>query len=171
VPVLLVVTMGASACLGGSGSAAPVTHPRVSPADRLAISVKLLPEPCSSGAIPPGCRDAKPQLHRYALTCGPTGGTMPNAAGACAAIADLVAQNGNAGGCPGVLRGPGSTATIAGTVSGRPFHLQLDGGYSWCGPPANVMRDYWILSTFPCSHTPLHMAGSHWAEATGCRPE
>ncbi len=171
VPMLLVMAFLATACLGGSGSAAPTSHVRVVPRDRLEISVRLLPGVCNAGATPPRCRHATPTRHRYSLTCAPAGGTMPDPPRACAALADLRRSGRQTGGCIGVTRGPGSTAAIAGVVDRHPFHLPLDAAYSWCGPPAHILRDFWILSTFPCGHVPLHMAHSHFSEAIGCRPE
>jgi hypothetical protein len=70
-----------------------------------------------------------------------------------------------------VLLGRGSTAAISGTFAGRLFKLRLSAGSSWCGQSRPLLRDFWVLSTFPCSNLVLRSGGrdfSKWARATGC---
>jgi hypothetical protein len=111
-----------------------------------------------------------PAVDRYSLTCGPAGGSAPNPQAACHAIADYLRRRDRVGGCAGVLLGHGSTAQISGMYAHRRFHLSLTAGYSWCGQPRPILRDYWVLSTFPCSTLVLRTGGNypHWPRATGC---
>jgi hypothetical protein len=111
---------------------------------------------------------------RYSLMCGPAGGTMPNPVAACEAVVDYIAHRGRSATCIGDLSLlPGSGAMITGTFDRRPFKLSLS-AYSWCGQQRSVMRDFWILSTFPCSTIVLHegqgsLSYASWAKATGCQ--
>lgn len=99
---------------------------------------------------------------------------MPNPAAACAAIDDLVTHKRTANGCIGLpIPRTTSTTSISGTYAHRPFHLKLLAAGSWCGEPAPVLRDYWILSTFPCATLVTHTDnGDHvyadWAHKSGC---
>jgi hypothetical protein len=140
------------------------------PTSRLRIVVRLLPGRCGSGEVDGPCRDAAPSVHRYSLTCGPAGGTAPNPKAACRAIADYLSRRDQMSACAGVLLGHGSTAQISGTYAGRPFQLRLTAGYSWCGQPRPILRDFWVLSTFPCSTLVLRTGGNYprWPRATGC---
>jgi hypothetical protein len=117
-----------------------------------------------------GCAEAAATVRRYALTCDPAGGTDPNPTAACRAIGDYVKRRDQAGGCIGVLAGPGSTAVIAGTYAHRRFRLRLVSGFSWCGRPLALLRDFWVLSTFPCSTVVVREGGRYpaWPRATGC---
>jgi hypothetical protein len=95
---------------------------------------------------------------------------MPNPPAACRAIGDYLGRRHQAGGCIGSDAGPGSSAVISGTYARRPFRLKLAAGSSWCGQPPALLRDYWVLSTFPCS-TPVVRSGGRsptWPRATGC---
>jgi hypothetical protein len=171
--VLLVILAAAlTGCLGGGPTSAPGrTQGPVHPAGQLQIAVRLLPGGCGLGAFSKDCTATAPRLRRYALSCGPAGGTAPNPPAACRAIADYLGRRGQVGGCAGVLLGPGSTATISGTFAHRPFRLRLTAGYSWCGQPRPLLRDFWVLSTFPCSNLVLRTGGrnfARWARDTGC---
>jgi hypothetical protein len=155
-----------SGCFAGSSSRPPSTH--APPKGTLAITVAL--RRCTDKM---GLCIGRPPLH-YTLTCGPAGGSMPQAAAACAAIADLRRPRADTGrGC--VMRGVvvnAATASIHGTFAGAPFALGLTSAGSWCGRPRSVTRDYWILSTFPCSTIVIHEARAEpyagWARASGC---
>ena len=130
---------------------------------------------------PQACRVSTPcaqvgTAHRDSLTCGPAGGTMPNPRAACDAIDDLVTHHRKAIVCLGPFPqggGRGATAAIVGTFAGRPFRLVLT-PESWCGQPIPVMRDYWILSTFPCSTRVDYLANefttpyADWPRVSGC---
>jgi hypothetical protein len=153
---------GSGAGGGASGQAAR---------DRLQIVVRLLPHVRAGGSPSSRCRAASPTVRRYGLTCGPVGGTAPNPAAACRAVADYLHRRSELPGCPGVLVGPGSTATIAGMVSDRPFRLRIVAGYSWCGQSKPLLRDFWILSVFPCSNPVLRSGRgdfASWARSNGC---
>lgn len=99
---------------------------------------------------------------------------MPNPVAACKAVVDYIAHRGRSASCIGDLSLlPSSSALITGTFDRRPFKLALS-AYSWCGQPKPVMRDFWILSTFPCSTIVLHEGQGRrsyaaWAKATGCQ--
>ena len=155
--------VGVAGCAGGRS-----TGP--TPAGRLQIAVRLWPRSCPFGALARDCRNVAPTVRGYTLTCDPAGGSVPNPRAACRAIGDYVKRRGEAGGCIGGLAGPGSTAVIAGKYAHRPFHLKLESGYSWCGQPPALLRDFWVLSTFPCSTLVLREGGSYprWPRATGC---
>jgi hypothetical protein len=139
------------------------------PAADLVVRVRL--DDCTLLMAGP-CR---PFQRRCVLRCGPPRGSMPHVAAACAAVADLARTHP----APGArcLRAPDfapSTAVVRGTIARRPFALRLSSGYSWCDQAPRVERDYWIVSTFPCSVRVIHTgaAGSEpyrrWAHATGC---
>jgi hypothetical protein len=59
----------------------------------------------------------------------------------------------------------------AGRYGDRPFHLTIDAGYSFCDQTPAVVRDLWVLSTFPCSNRVLRMDRQHVARTVGCAPE
>lgn len=172
--LLLVTALGATACLGGS-STAPASHGEdstangVVPAGSLRLAVRILPGRCALGIETPRCKTATAVVRHYSLTCGPAGGSMPNPARACAAIADYLQQD-HRGGCSAALSGPGSTADVTGTFAHRPFSLKLATANSWCGRTPRVLRDLWILSTLPCSadNDVLREAGADLAMAIGC---
>ncbi len=118
-------------------------------------------------------------LHRrYSLRCDPARGTLPGAASACLALTDLITHRYHGTGCtgPAPYGGP-STARIAGLVNHHPYALDLQSDNSWCGhPPRALLRDYWALSTFPCTVNVLHereagapSAYPQWAHWAGCR--
>lgn len=166
-----VFAVGMAGCAGGAPPPAPVTTVASPvPAGRLQIAVQLLPRTCPFGAVSKHCPNATPTRHLYTLTCGPAGGTAPNPRAACRAIGDYLRRRGRLGACVGVLAPPGPTTVIAGTFAHRPFHLRLTAGYSWCGQPPALLRDYWVLSTFPCSTLVLRSGGRYpaWPRATGC---
>src|SRR5512144_3378534 len=96
----------------------------------------------------------------YTLTCGPPGGTMPDADAACGALADYVKHRDDPGRiCIGPVPRTPSTL-VAGTFAGHRLHLRITPG-SWCGTSDALMRDYWVLSTFPCSTTVFHHGDQH----------
>jgi hypothetical protein len=168
-----ILAVGPAGCFGGwaaPGPAPGTTGASPAPTGRLRIIVRLLPGKCGFDALSARCRDLAPAVARYALTCGPAGGTAPNPHAACAAIADYLRRRDRVGGCAGVLAGSGSVAQISGTYGRRRFHLRLTAGYSWCGQPRPILRDYWVLSTFPCSTFVLRTGGDYprWPRATGC---
>jgi hypothetical protein len=165
IPIGLVL----SACLGGGGghaTTAPSSAAReaIPAASRLRIVSKL------------GLGTPSLVTHRYTLTCGPPGGTMPDPAAACSAIADYL-HRGKPTGCAGLLVLPeaiSAFAAITGDFEHRRFKLRLSTA-SWCGVPRPVMRDFWILSTFPCTTVVTHTGGAKtyadWARASGCRAQ
>jgi hypothetical protein len=154
---------GVAGCAGG-GSTSPA------PTGRLQIAVRLGLGRLSVRRAEPSLRGATATVRHYTLTCDPAGGSDPNPRAACRAIGDYVKRRGQAAGCIGGLAGPGSTAAIAGMYAHRPFHLKLESGYSWCAQPPALLRDCWVLSTFPCSTLVLREGGSYprWPRATGC---
>lgn len=164
--ILVVMVAMAAGCLGGSAAPPPSGHLHVQ------VSLSFQREtPCETAA---GCDDLIAVTHSYSLRCGPAAGTMPNPQAACEAIDDLVTHHRRPMACMGVLRGglPQSTASITGRFANRPFRLHLTND-SWCGQPTPVVRDYWALSTFPCSTTVIHYDYTHetyerWAHRSGC---
>lgn len=162
---------GLAGCFGGASQPGTVkTGASPASAGRLQIAVRLMPKACPFGALGTRCRGATPTVHRFILTCDPAGGTVPNPPAACRAIGDYLTRRDQIRGCIGTLGGPGSTAAISGTYAHRPFHLKIESGYSWCGQPPALLRDYWVISTFPCSTLVLRTGGSYpaWPRATGC---
>jgi hypothetical protein len=137
-PVLVACALIAPACMG-SGS---------EPSGRLSVVVSL------------GPGGSHPAVRQYTLTCGPAGGTMPDAEAACEALADYLKHRDDPGRiCIGLVpRTP--SALVAGTFAGRRLHLQITPG-SWCGTSDTLMRDYWILSTLPCSTTVFRYPNQH----------
>jgi hypothetical protein len=171
-PVVLLVALSGSGCFGGGSVSPQAVNPLpVSPSGRLSVVVTLragiTPTKIGAGTTPSTTK------HRYSLTCGPPGGTMPNPAAACKAVVDYIAHRGRSATCIGDLSLlPSSSAMITGTFDRRPFKLALS-AYSWCGQPKPVMQDFWTLSTFPCSTLVLRTGGgksyASWAKATGCQ--
>jgi hypothetical protein len=159
--ILVLIGLTAPGCLG-SGSATPAStasHPTVrTPRDRLAVSVRL------------GLNTHLPVTHHYLLTCDPAGGTMPHPAAACRAISDYLHHNGRGGNCFTSVTAT-ATTSIVGTFAHKPFKLRITTG-SWCGASRPIMRDYWTLSTFPCSTIVIHTGNTtsyaDWARASGC---
>jgi hypothetical protein len=119
-----------------------------------------------------GLNTQLPVTHHYLLTCDPAGGTMPHPIAACHAIADYLGRRrGEGGACFGVLTRATAMASLLGTFRGRSLTLRIN-NESWCGASRPVMRDYWTLSTFPCSTIVIHTGNTpsyaSWARATGC---
>jgi hypothetical protein len=85
---------------------------------------------------------------------------MPDGEGACGALADYLKHRDDPGRiCIGLVpRTP--SALVAGMFAGHRLHLQITPG-SWCGTSDTLMRDYWILSTFPCSTTVFRYPNQH----------
>jgi Subtilisin inhibitor-like len=145
-------------------------HAPTTPPARLTLVSSIVPK-CGRDSL---CFETV--AHRYTLRCDPASGTMPNPAAACAALYDLeshYADVGPYGTCIGPLQPNPSTAALGGTYNGRPFHLKLQSNSSWCGLPKPVLRDYWVLSAFPCTVGVLHVDdGSNsyadWARQAGC---
>ena len=142
-----------------------------------ALTVRVYLNGCSLG-MAGTCRN----LHRrYSLRCDPAGGTMPDAVAACSALTDLTAHRYHGiGGCTGPAPNGGpSTAQISGSVNHHSYTLDLESDNSWCGdPPRALLRDYWILSTFPCTIRVDHerppgapAAYPGWAHWAGCPSE
>lgn len=113
-----------------------------------------------------GTNHSAPQ--RYALRCGPAGGTMPGPDAACGALADYVKHRSDpARMCTGFIpRIP--RAVVTGRFAGHRLHLQITPG-SWCGVSDALMRDYWILSTFPCTTLVFRYSNQH-AYSKGIAP-
>lgn len=171
IPVLAVLAATATACFGSGGAAQTGGG---APAGRLTLTVSLLQPGCGFIGAMPRCTSAS--IHRSTLTCNPDSGTVPHPSAACGAIADYLRRGGGTHGlCFGLVGGPGSTSNLVGTYDHRPFRLRLQAGYSWCGAPRPVMRDFWILSGFPCSVVVIHDGGpgipfpySRWSRWAGC---
>jgi hypothetical protein len=168
-PVVFAVAL--AGCVGGGQSipARASSASTVIPTGRLEFAVRLWPRDCPFGALGGRCREATPSVRHYTLECGPAGGNHPNPRAACRAIADYLTRRNRYGRCKGLLTA-GSTAVVSGTYARHPFHLRLTAGYSWCGQPPELLRDYWVLSTFPCSTRVLRTGGDYpqWPRATGC---
>jgi hypothetical protein len=60
-----------------------------------------------------------------------------------------------------MVAAPTAMANLVGTFDHHRFKLRIT-DESWCGQPRPVMRDLWVLSTFPCS--------SSAAPDSGCKP-
>ena len=129
----LALALVASGCLGSGAQPAP--------SGQMTVTVRL------------GLGTHRPATHRYSLRCNPAGGTMPSSGAACAAVADYVHRRNERGGfCSGFSPIPGAKASLVGTFADQPFRLQIT-NMSWCGVSPSLMRDYWILSTFPARHS------------------
>ena len=139
--------LAAPACLGSA------SHP----SGRLSVSVTLGSSTTSAGT------------HRYTLTCGPAGGTMPDRSAACSALADYLRHRDDPGRmCTGpVPEAP--KAIVAGRFDGHHLRLEITPG-SWCGVSDSLMHDYWVLSTFPCSTVVFRYADQH-PYSKGIAPE
>jgi hypothetical protein len=101
-----------------------------------------------------------PATHRYELRCGPTGGTMPGPGTACSALADYIHHRDDPG---RICIGPTPripNTILAGRFAGRRLRIEITPG-SWCGASNSVMRDYWILSAFPCSTLVFRYSNQH----------
>jgi hypothetical protein len=105
----------------------------------------------------------------YTLRCGPAGGTMPDAEAACSALADYVKHRSDPGRFCSSLGAGVPRARVTGTFDGRRLRLDLT-TISWCGVSEALMRDYWILSTFPCSTPVMHYSNQH-PYSKGIAPE
>lgn len=155
VALVLGLVVGVAAGCFGSGHAIVSAKPR----DVLSVVVHGL-----SGQT----------VHRYTLTCHPDAGSMPHPGTACAAIADYLGRGSPPPRCLGG-DASGPTTFIGGRFDHRRFTLELS-VQSWCDVPPAAMRDFWTLSTFPCStvleriqsFTPLQFA--RLSGCTGGRP-
>jgi hypothetical protein len=173
--------MIAAGCLGGSGRAGTSTP---IPTGRLAITVRMVSVRQVASPCPPSAGDpcgGVPSRHpparrfstrRYLLSCDPVGGTMPNPQAACAAMADLSKQSPLTH-CTGdaAVPAPTAIAILVGTFGRHPVKLYIT-NESWCGQPRPVMRDLWVLSTFPCSTAVNHFHTQPYAtfaSDTGCK--
>jgi hypothetical protein len=164
--ILALVAVMAVGCFGGGSSA---------PSADLRVEVGSGTPPCQAASS--RCAQVMQIDRSYSLTCDPTGGTMPNPQEACAAIAALTTRHRIGRTCIGDAgeRLDAPVAIVSGTFAGKPYRLQLDSRQSWCGQPAPVLRDYWILSTFPCDTVVDHLDNSGegyaaWAHKSGCTP-
>ena len=163
---LALVALATTACLGSSAAGKQTTpFGPVTPSSPTRLVVEV--------SYGPNQLNALARSHRYTLTCDPSGGTMPDAGRACAALVDL--QHRRLGGCIGVLGSTGPRAVIVGTFEHRHYQLALTAAYSWCGQTRPVLRDYWVLSTFPCSVKVLREAQKDvdmnypaWPRWAGC---
>lgn len=148
------------------GTATPPSASVSSPAAGSApASQPATPPPPSAGERPGGTKltvtvrmspSAKPIVRT--LTCDPAGGTVPNAAGACAALAKTAAAKGGDPFaptpknqmCTQIFGGP-QTATVKGTWHGRPVDATFD-RKNGCA----VKRWNDIAAVFgPLPHTPV----------------
>jgi len=171
---LVVLSVIAAGCLGGGSSHSGSSKVRLTPTGSLAIAVRMVvvrqivsPCPLSTGDPCGGVPSRHPPARRYStrhyrLTCNPAGGTLPNPQAACAAMTDLSKPRPPAR-CTGdaMVAAPTAMANLVGTFDHHPFKLRIT-DESWCGQPRPVMRDLWVLSTFPCS--------SSAAPDSGCKP-
>lgn len=159
--ILVLIALMASGCLG-SGSASPTSTPGQptvgTSRDRVAVTVTL------------GLNTKLPITYRYSLTCDPAGGTMPHPREACHAISDYLHHSMRGGDCFGEVI-PTASASMVGAFAHKPFRLRID-TESWCRASTPIMRDYWTLSTFPCTTLVLHTTNissyPDWAKASGC---
>ena len=143
----------------------------------LTLFALVLPACSGSGSQPSGRMNvvvtlgsstSAPVTHRYTLTCGPAGGTMPGPGAACGALADYLKRRSEPGRfCSGLSAGVPS-ASLTGRFAGHRLQLQIT-SMSWCGASDALMRDYWVLSTFPCSTVVTHYSNQH-AYSKGIAP-
>jgi hypothetical protein len=173
VVVLIVVVLSTSACFGGSAlTTTPAPTSTAVHAESGVLTIRVNLNTCAPALWGP----CGPVTRHYSLICRPAGGTMPHPQAACAALADYLAYRKAATGpqyiCRGILGRPTATAVISGIYAGHHFLLKLT-NQSWCGASMRVMRDYWALSTFPCSTTVIHTQNiqpyRRFAHASGCR--
>jgi hypothetical protein len=165
-----------SGCFGGDHHSAGHLSVAVSLPQAAPRLCNLGNHHCSTPAPPSS-------LRRYTLTCSPDGGSMPSPGRACRAIGDYLTRRNHLGECLGYFPDTWGDATVTGSYHGRPFHLKLEAGYSWCGQNGALLRDFWTLSTFPCTVLVLRSGPSpydakpgtapipayeHWARASGC---
>ncbi len=81
------------------------------------------------------------RTERYSLNCDrPPRGTMPNAADACTAIADLGLPH-NRTSCKGHGRSELGSVSVTGSLRGKPVHVLLTTA-KWCGASAGLRQDY-----------------------------
>jgi hypothetical protein len=172
--ILAMLAALAVGCFGGE-SGTTTSRPTLAAASgTLRVAVTLRRAVTPTQIVPAGATSVARRRH-YSLTCGPAGGTMPTPTAACAALDDLATHHRRPRFCSIIQpQGGGalSTASITGTFAGRPFRLRLT-NESWCGEPDPVMRDFWVLSTFPCSTVVIHSDNSggtyaDWAHKSGC---
>jgi hypothetical protein len=134
---LTVIALAASGCLGSQAQ----------PSGNVEVVVTL-----GTGAHPAG--------RHYTLRCGPTGGTMPDAHAACGALADYVKHRSDPMGFCSGFTATVPRAVVRGTYDGHRLRLTLT-SISWCGVSDAMMRDFWILSTFPCSTLVVRYPDQH----------
>ncbi len=159
--ILVLIGLMASGCLGSGSASTASTAGRSTvrtTRDRVAVTVTL------------GLNTKLPITYRYSLTCDPAGGTMPHPRAACHAISNYRHQRTRRSDCFGEVI-PTASASIVGAFANKPFRLRID-TESWCRASTPIMRDYWTLSTFPCTTLVLHTTNissyPDWARASGC---
>lgn len=144
---LALISLAAAGCAGSKSE----------PSGKLSVVVTYGTEVVSDGS------------RQFTLTCGPAGGTMPDREAACGALADYLKHRSDPGRFCSSL-GPGlPKALVTGTFDDHRVHLDLS-SISWCGASDAVMRDYWVLSTFPCSTPVMHYSNQH-PYSKGIAPE
>jgi hypothetical protein len=111
---------------------------------------------------------AHPAAHHYTLRCGPAGGTMPDADAACNALADYVEHRSDPMRFCSGFSATVPRAVVRGLYDGHRLRLTLT-SISWCGVSDALMRDFWVISTFPCSTRVIHYASQH-AYSKGIAP-
>ena len=135
---LTLIALIAPGCLGSEGQ----------PSGRVSVVVTL------------GSGTSASDTHRYTLRCGPAGGTMPGPDAACGALADYLKHRSDPGGFCSGFSAAVPKALLTGTFDGHRVRLDLT-SISWCGASDALMRDYWILSTFPCSTLVIRYSNQH----------
>lgn len=143
---LAVTSLLAAGCFGS----------RTEPSGKLSIVVTL-------GA------GSHPAIRHYTLRCGPAGGTMPDAGAACGALADFVRHRSDRTRFCSGFSATVPSARVDGAFDGRRLRLTLT-AISWCGVSDDLMRDFWVLSTFPCSTVVFRYADQH-PYSKGIAPE
>ena len=113
VPAVLSAALALSAC-GTSATTAPPTT-TAPPEKPSSITIRLHP-----GNL------ANAKEHDYTLTCAPAGGTLPNAARACAALASNLTLLAPTAECPMRIADTGSEE-VSGTWQGQPLALAFHG--------------------------------------------
>ncbi len=143
---LIVIALLAPACLGSESQ----------PSGRVSVVVTLASDTTHKAT------------HRYTLRCGPAGGTMPAPGAACTALADYWKHRSDPGRFCSGFSATAPRALLTGTFDGHRVRLNLT-SISWCGVSDALMRDFWVLSTFPCSTLVTHYANQH-AYSNGIAP-
>ena len=88
---------------------------------------------------------------------------------ACGALADFVQHRSDRMRFCSGFSATTPRAVVRGSYDGHQLRLTLTRS-SWCGVSDGLMRDFWILSTFPCSTRVIHYAGQH-AYSKGIAPD